>query len=47
MNIDWAGKNEDYVLQVLCMDEISYVKPYDYLSDISTQYIITFGKYTG
>ena len=29
------------------MDKTSYVRPHVHLSDISTQHIITFGKYAG
>ena len=46
MNSDWAGKNEDYVLQISCMDKTSYVEQHDHLCDVSTQHVIAFGKYT-
>ena len=47
MNSEWIGNNEDFILQVSCMDKTSYVEPHNHLSDVSTQHAITFGKYTG
>ena len=45
-NRDWAGKNEDFIVQVSCMDKTSYVKVHRDENDIATQNIITFGQYT-
>ena len=46
-NKEWCGKDEDFVLQVSCMDKDSFVKVHCDENDISTQHIITFGQYEG
>ena len=46
INNNWVGEHEDFIVQFACMDEQSHVGIH-VDNDISSQFVLTFGKYTG
>ena len=46
-NRNWAGEDQDFILQVSCMDKDYFVTEHIHASDTTTQIVITFGNYKG
>ena len=46
-NKSWVGNDDDYIVQFACMNEYSYIKEHCDNADVTSQFIMTLGKYKG